>query len=366
VRSLEVFASELNFHCEEYASNKGKFPPIKRRQKRSLYVCTIEKANSLINSLIENKRLNDLGFVVVDELHMIGEGGTRGATLETALTKLRFVSPTTQIIGMSATLSNVDELKLFLGAEFYEEYFRPVKLEEYVKLNKNIYKVDRSAMDDENQLKEDRSISVEYTKEQLKSDPDQLVALVSETIPNDQCLVFCPTKKICENVAQLIISFMPSTLLNDNATQRQDLINNLFEMNDGFLCDVLKCTIPYGVAYHHSGLTNDERLLIEESFSNGILTCLTCTSTLAAGVNLPAKRVIIRAPYVADQFISVTQYKQMAGRAGRTGQSETGECIILARDKDCVQLKNVLFAPQFACDSNLMKDSGYGIKQLLL
>ena len=53
---------------EEYAASKGRYPPIKRRMKRSLYVCTIEKGNSLINSLIENHRMEELGIVVIDEV----------------------------------------------------------------------------------------------------------------------------------------------------------------------------------------------------------------------------------------------------------------------------------------------------------
>ena len=78
-----------------------------------------------MNSLIETGRISSLGLVVVDELHMIREG-TRGAILEMTLAKILYTSKTAQIIGMSATLNNVEDLQKFLQAEYYTSQFRPV------------------------------------------------------------------------------------------------------------------------------------------------------------------------------------------------------------------------------------------------
>ncbi|CAN0290772.1 unnamed protein product, partial [Ectocarpus sp. 12 AP-2014] len=80
-------------------------------------------------------------------------------------------------------------------------------------------------------------------------------------------------------------------------------------------------TIPHGVAFHHAGLADTERSAIEKAFRSGTLDVLAATSTLGAGVNLPAGRVIL-------------SYRQMAGRAGRKGAGRArGEALLIAANK---------------------------------
>ncbi|XP_044933877.1 helicase POLQ-like isoform X3 [Mustela nigripes] len=334
ISGLSSFGIELGFFVEEYAGSKGKFPPIKRREKKSLYIATIEKGHSLVNSLIETGRIGSLGLVVVDELHMIGEG-SRGAILEMTLAKILYTSKTTQIIGMSATLNNVEDLQEFLQAECYTSQFRPVELKEYLKINDAIYEVDNKA---ENGMTFSRLLNCQYSDTLKKMDPDHLVALVTEVIPNYSCLVFCPTKKNCENVAEMICKFLSKEYLKHREKEKHELIKNLKSISGGNVCPILKRTVPFGVAYHHSGLTSDERRLLEEAYSTGALCLFTCTSTLAAGVNLPARRVILRAPYVAKEFLKRSQYKQMIGRAGRAGIDSVGESVLILQEKDKQQI----------------------------
>lgn len=89
IRDLSQFAVSLGFLIEEYAGGKGAIPPVKRRRRNSVLICTIEKALIVIHSLIESRRLSEFGLLVVDELHLLSEEG-RGATLETLLTLIMF------------------------------------------------------------------------------------------------------------------------------------------------------------------------------------------------------------------------------------------------------------------------------------
>uniref|UniRef100_A0A3P9DAS7 Helicase, POLQ like n=1 Tax=Maylandia zebra TaxID=106582 RepID=A0A3P9DAS7_9CICH len=303
--------------------------------------------------------------LVQEKLHMLGDG-SRGAIIEMTLAKVQYVSKTTQIIGMSATLGNIKDLQMFLRAENYTNNFRPVQLKEFVKLHDTIYEVDPK---EENCFRFSRLLNFKYSSTMQKIDPDHIIALVTEVIPAHSCLLFCPTKKNCENVAAMICKYLKEDFLRHREEEKGVLLRELRDSGNGSLCPVLKVTVPYGMAYHHSGLTSEERKLVEEAYSSGVLCLLTCTSTLAAGINLPARRVILRSPYIATDFLKRSQYKQMVGRAGRAGIDSVGESILILQEKDrnmVTRAKTLVCAPMESCYSNLMHDDGKGLLSLVL
>ena len=138
VRALTTFAVSLGFLVEEYAGSKGAIPPVSRSLRNSVYVATIEKACGIIHHLVKDDRLDELGLVIVDEVHMLGKA-QRGATLEMTLTKVLHCAPDLQIVAMSATIGNLEEVGQFLRAHVYKKQFRPVALQEFVVTGSDVY-----------------------------------------------------------------------------------------------------------------------------------------------------------------------------------------------------------------------------------
>ncbi|XP_050447937.1 helicase POLQ-like [Cataglyphis hispanica] len=361
VQSMAILALKLGFLVEEYAGAKGRYPPIKRRRKNSIYICTIEKALGLVNSLIETKRLAEIGIIVIDELHLLGESGGRGATLEGLLTKIMFFSDTIRLIGMSATIGNLKEIAQFLNADTYSQNFRPVEITEYVKCENDTWVVN---LNNEELLVHMGSNDYKYSDDIAMLDPDRIGGLVMEVVPNDSCLIFCSSRKNCENVALLLAKVLPKSLNNYKVEKKRTLLDALKAEED--LCPILYKTVKYGVAYHHSGLTSEERRLLEDAFREGTLCIICCTSTLAAGVNLPARRVILRSPYIGNQFLNLSRYKQMIGRAGRAGMGVLGESILICKKSEINKVKDLLTSQMDESLSSLHIENDRGINNLIL
>ena len=293
--------------------------------RTTLAVCTIEKANAILNYLMESGSMESLVCTVLDEVHLLGDDH-RGFLLELIVAKIRMFAPTCQLIAMSATVPNLDKLAMWLGGQQYTTGFRPVPLTEMVVADCALHEVHSGEL-----LRHVEPFP-------LMEDRDAFLSLAIEVAcEGHSVLVFCPSKQKCEVCAESIayafdVSKDSFQVKNSVIDERNRLIAELRICPSG-LDSTLAKTIPMGVAYHHSGLTVEERSLIEAGYRSGALCCLTATSTLAAGVNLPARRVIFRSPYIAASFIDAPRYRQMAGRAGRAGQGEVGESIVICNSK---------------------------------
>ncbi|KAM4751261.1 DNA polymerase theta isoform 2-T2 [Anableps anableps] len=338
-------------------------------------VCTIEKANSLINRLIEENSMGLLGMVVVDELHMVGDSG-RGYLLELLLTKIRYIaqkqntsgsfSEGIQIIGMSATLPNLSLLASWLGADLYQTDYRPVPLQEHLKVGCNIY---------------DKSLSVvrQFAPAlNIKGDDDHIVSLCYETVrEGHSVLLFCPSKNWCEQLADTIarafFNLRHSGLQGEAVPQPVcldteglvDVIAQLRRTPAG-LDPILQRTVQWGVAFHHAGLTFDERDVLEGAFRQGLIRVLAATSTLSSGVNLPARRVIIRTPTFNGRLLDPLTYKQMAGRAGRKGVDTTGESVLVCKQNERQKGISLLKGALQPISSCLVRREGEGVTTSML
>ncbi|XP_040606761.1 DNA polymerase theta isoform X2 [Mesocricetus auratus] len=328
----------------------GSTSPPGRFSSLDIAVCTIERANGLVNRLIEENKMDLLGMVVVDELHMLGDSH-RGYLLELLLTKICYVTRKStmcqadsaralcnavQIVGMSATLPNLQLIASWLNAELYHTDFRPVPLLESIKIGNSIY---------DSSMKLVREF---HPVLKVKGDEDHIVSLCYETVcDNHSVLLFCPSKKWCEKVADIIarefynLHHQPERLVKSSEFPPVNLDQkSLLEVMDQLkrspsgLDSVLKNTVPWGVAFHHAGLTFEERDIIEGAFRQGLIRVLAATSTLSSGVNLPARRVIIRTPVFGGQTLDILTYKQMVGRAGRKGVDTMGESILVCKPSE--------------------------------
>ena len=293
----------------------SKNSPVIFKRDTGILVCTIEKANILINRMMEENILDRLGIVVVDELHMVDDP-YRGYLLELMLTKLRYMSlrgPSTdrnlQIVGMSATMPNGHEVAQWLDAELYVTDVRPVPLRQFLK-------VGTSVLDATGTEVRKLEPPIDWTE-----DPDHVAWLTKETVDQGHSvLIFCCSKKACVLCAEHISKLMTIPVRNMKGSRRRSSLTRELGHTSGEYQQKLAELIPQGIAFHHAGLSSEERRLVETAYRSGAISVLTATSTLAAGVNLPARRVIFREPYVGltTNVLNPTSFRQMAGRAGKS------------------------------------------------
>ncbi len=285
----------------------------KKLGEKDLIVSSYEKADSLIRH--EPEWLKDIGLLIVDEIQNIDSD--RGPTLEVLISKVKKIKPEAEIIALSATVPNPEEIADWLNAEAIKSNYRPVPLYEGIYHNGVVRFKER----------EDRQIDSKESRE--------LNQVTEETLSNnEQAIVFANTRKRCESNAEKI-SKQTEPLANKPELEKisEKILNALSRPTEQ--CEKLSKLVKKGVAFHHAGLVRKQRRLVEKAYEDGLIKIIIATPTLAAGINLPTKRVIMNSMYMytgkGSQPISTNRYKQRAGRAGRPQYDNYGESIIIAR-----------------------------------
>jgi helicase len=289
-------------------------------QNYDLIVATNEKVESLIRHGAE--WIKDVGLLILDEIHLLTDV-SRGPTLEILITKMRKIVKNLQIIGLSATIKNAEELAKWLDSKLLKSDFRPVKLYQGVAYDSKIK-------------------FPGYKTIELNKELDLEEAIVSDTLnKGKQILIFCSTRKSTEALAERLGKVVSGKLGRSDIEflrKLSDEIENVLEVPTEQCKRLARC-IRNGVAFHHSGLVGKQRRLIEENFRNGLIKVIVATTTLAAGVDLPAFRVLIKDakryhPTYGSIYIPTLEYYQMIGRAGRPRFDNYGESIIIAKNED--------------------------------
>jgi helicase len=289
-------------------------------ERYDIIITTNEKADSLLRHRV--KWMDEVSLAVADEVHLLNDA-ERGPTLEVVLARLMQINPDMQILALSATIKNVEALAEWLKARHVTTAWRPVKLREGILLHEEIQFKDGGA-----------------TKIGKHAKNPALNLALHIVKSGGQALIFASTRKNAASLAKKAAAELDAFLSKPakrSLNQVSDKVQATGERTR--ISELLADLSKRGAAFHHAGLGGAHRKLLEDAFREGKLKVLSATPTLAFGVNLPARMVIIhdyRRYEVGYGYypIPVLEYKQMAGRAGRPKYDKVGEAILIAKTDD--------------------------------
>ena len=260
--------------------------------------------------------LRDIDTLIIDEFHMIGEY-SRGPTLEAAITRAKIINPSMRIIALSATLRNIEEIEGWLEGTCVEHDYRPVPL-------------NREVLDCE--------------MFNTKNKNDIIVKIVEKSNEDkSQALSFVSTRRFTESLATYVSKKINKKINVEQRKRFKEVADKILEVpkKKGSLptstCLKLAETVEYGVAFHHAGLFNEQKEIIEDEFRKGNILMISATPSLM----YPSKTVVIRdhTRWTSNgpQPIPVFDYEQMSGRAGRPQYDDVGYSYLIAKTMDEAQ-----------------------------
>ena len=289
-------------------------------ERYDIIVTTNEKADSLLRH--RARWMDQISLIVADEVHLLNDGD-RGPTLEVVLARLMQVNPDAQFLALSATIKNAEEAAEWLKAGSITTDWRPVVLKEGVLLH------------DEVQFKDGGALKIE------RPTKNPAINLAMHIIKSGgQALIFASTRKNSVSLAGKAAASVATVTSKPMKRSLSRISEKILATGERTrISELLAKLTAQGAAFHHAGLGGSHRRIIEDSFRDGKIKVLCATPTLAFGVNLPARMVIIHdyrryEPGYGYYPIPVLEYKQMAGRAGRPRYDKIGEALLIAKTGD--------------------------------
>ncbi|MHA1594354.1 MAG: DEAD/DEAH box helicase [Candidatus Baldrarchaeia archaeon] len=266
-----------------------------------ILVTTYERFDSILRA--DPPWLREIKVVVVDEIHMIGDKN-RGPRLESLLFRLSSKLKEFQLIGLSATIANPEEIAEWLGCKLVMSNKRPVPLKYQVVLCKN-----------------KRKEILELSRRCLEE--------------GGQALIFVLTRREAEDVAVMLSEVSEEFLSTDDRKTLENIAKDLEKEDMPSISKRLAMILRLGAAFHHAGLPHRDRSLVEKLFRDKVLKLLSCTTTLSAGVNLPARYVILKdvtrkRGKKISTALGANEFHQILGRAGRPGFDDIGIGVVLS------------------------------------
>jgi helicase len=309
-----------------------------------IIVATSEKFDSLLRN--KSDLLTRLSIVVADEVHLIHDKN-RGPTMEVNLARVRHEKPGAQILALSATVGNAEELADWLEAEIIQSEWRPVILR-YGTVCEGLVEPRKQVGPDQKELALPPPFELPDEGDELRN------VLLSTVREGGQIIVFRGTRRYAEGSARKLGAWMLKRLhawvkspedspdgfdAGERLTALAEIAHSLSSGEEGtMMTDRLVEAIRGGVAFHHAGLTASQRRIIEDAFRSRMLFAICATPTLAAGVNLPARRVVVRDLSRWEDGLSRPlprmEVHQMLGRAGRPRYDTVGDAWLIARNPE--------------------------------
>ena len=284
--------------------------------RSDIIVLTNERFDSVMRHRVS--WINSVGLFIADEVHLAGND-SRGPTLEMILTKVLHLGLDAQLLALSATISNAKTIAEWLRAASVELDWRPVPLKQ------GVYDYGRILFEDGDQKQIPRSTygsPIDVAMDTLKG--------------GGQALVFASTRRRAVSLATRAAELTQKQLNFDEKKAVSEASRRILTSGEETsLSRLLAEVVAKGSAFHHAGLEAEHRRIVEEYYRARAIKLLAATPTLAAGVNLPARRVVVAdmTRYDAERGgnaeISVLDYRQMAGRAGRPQYDDHGETVMI-------------------------------------